>query len=133
YQGRILPLRRRYAGGRPASERCPLAQLRDCHHAAAVTLPISDDDCRQASARDLAGVGQLSSRLFEIVSGLKRLRSRPSRRNSAIRPVRSRYAPARRGSALITAPASMRMSVSISAIGPISSTTPAKALRNTAT
>ena len=54
--------------------------------------------------------------------------SRPSRRSWAIRPVRSRHAPASRGSALITAPASIRMSVSISAIGPISSATSGEAL-----
>src|ERR1700733_11817536 len=49
--------------------------------------------------------------LAEIVGGLGLQRSIPSCRRSCINPVRSRYAPARKGFAEITAPVSSRISV----------------------
>jgi len=47
-------------------------------------------DFRNVNGRDLAGVIQIVARFVEVVFGFRRHRSRPSRRNSCINPVRSR-------------------------------------------
>src|SRR5271169_6182012 len=70
-----------------------------------------DDVVKRHQCRDLLGLVETLTGLAEIVGGLGLHRSIPSCRRSCMNPVRSRYAPARKGLAEITAPVSSRISV----------------------